>query len=222
MRKRISPSIVVSIIALVLSTTGSAFAAKTLIDGSDIRDGSITSADIKDGSLRARDLASSSAPASVARAARETDGSRDGSQQAATKPAERKRSKAKAKRDRKRERRVAKHVVRTLVPFAPDETAVRSEQWRAYVGTMASPPKVDDDGIAFGPFATGDEWSSAYTYALKGARLADLAQLTYTAKYVGGGGPAAAPYLVLVTEAGHHVTFTPSKQSGDAPEDGAW
>jgi hypothetical protein len=46
MRKRITPSMVVSITALVFSTTGSAFAAKTLIDGSDIKNGSITAADI--------------------------------------------------------------------------------------------------------------------------------------------------------------------------------
>src|SRR4051794_14730309 len=58
--KRISPSMVVSITALVFSTTGSAFAAKTLIDGGDIKNGSITAADIKDRSLSSRDMAEGS------------------------------------------------------------------------------------------------------------------------------------------------------------------
>ena len=60
MRNRITPSMVVSITALVFSTTGSAFAAKTLIDGGDIKNGSITAADIKDHSLSSRDLAEGS------------------------------------------------------------------------------------------------------------------------------------------------------------------
>jgi hypothetical protein len=58
--KRITPSMVVSITALVFSTTGSAFAAKTLIDGGDIKNGSITAADIKDGSLSSREMAEGS------------------------------------------------------------------------------------------------------------------------------------------------------------------
>jgi hypothetical protein len=58
--KRISPSMVVSITALVFSTTGSAFAAKTLIDGGDIKNGSITAADIKDRSLSSREMAEGS------------------------------------------------------------------------------------------------------------------------------------------------------------------
>jgi hypothetical protein len=58
--KRITPSMVVSITALVFSTTGSAFAAKTLIDGGDIKNGSITAADIKDRSLSSRDMAEGS------------------------------------------------------------------------------------------------------------------------------------------------------------------
>jgi hypothetical protein len=58
--KRITPSMVVSITALVFSTTGSAFAAKTLIDGGDIRNGSITAADIKDRSLSSREMAEGS------------------------------------------------------------------------------------------------------------------------------------------------------------------
>jgi hypothetical protein len=60
MRKRITPSMVVSITALVFSTTGSAFAAKTLIDGGDIKNGSITAADIKDHSLSSREMAEGS------------------------------------------------------------------------------------------------------------------------------------------------------------------
>jgi hypothetical protein len=60
MHKRITPSMVVSVTALVFSTTGSAVAAKTLIDGGDIKNGSITAADIKDRSLSSHDLAEGS------------------------------------------------------------------------------------------------------------------------------------------------------------------
>jgi hypothetical protein len=49
------PAIVVAIVALVLSGTGTAFAGK-MITGKKIKDDSVTGADIKDGSLTADDL----------------------------------------------------------------------------------------------------------------------------------------------------------------------
>jgi hypothetical protein len=51
-RPRISPATVIACIAVVLALTGSAFAAKALITGSDIKDGSITRADLSRGTVR--------------------------------------------------------------------------------------------------------------------------------------------------------------------------
>lgn len=57
MSHRISPSLVVSGIALVLAAGGIGVGAGALITGADIEDGSITGADIRDGSITTRDLA---------------------------------------------------------------------------------------------------------------------------------------------------------------------
>ena len=211
MRRRITPSMVVALAALVFSTTGSAFAAKTLIDGADIRNGSITSADIKDGSLTGRDVAEGSV---------DLDRLSDGTQPppAAETPA----PKAEADAPRaKHKKHTAAHLVRELVPFASGESTARSDEWRAYEGNLGTAPAIDDEGIAFGPFVKGDEWHSAYTYALKGARLRDVARLAYSGRY-SGGGSGAAPYAVLVTEAGNRITFTPGTQPGATPEADAW
>lgn len=56
MRRRFSvvpsPAMVVACIAVVLAMTGSAFAARALITGADIKDGSITRADLSGGTLK--------------------------------------------------------------------------------------------------------------------------------------------------------------------------
>lgn len=57
MPRRISPSLVVSAIALVLAAGGVGVGAGVLITGADIQDGSITGADIRDGSITTDDLA---------------------------------------------------------------------------------------------------------------------------------------------------------------------
>lgn len=44
--KKASPAMVVAVIAVVLATTGSAFAARSLLTGKDIQDGTITQADL--------------------------------------------------------------------------------------------------------------------------------------------------------------------------------
>ncbi len=46
LREKASPAMIVAVAAFVFATTGSAFAARTLITGSDIKDGSITKADL--------------------------------------------------------------------------------------------------------------------------------------------------------------------------------
>ena len=57
MPRRISPSLVVSGIALVLAAGGIGMGAGAFITGADIQDGSITGADIRDGSITTRELA---------------------------------------------------------------------------------------------------------------------------------------------------------------------
>lgn len=57
MPRRISPSLVVSGIALVLAAGGIGVGAGAFITGANIEDGSITGADIRDGSITARELA---------------------------------------------------------------------------------------------------------------------------------------------------------------------
>jgi Collagen triple helix repeat (20 copies) len=57
---RPSPAIVLSIVAVVLAMSGSAFAARTLITGKDVKDGSLTGADVKNGSLSLADIGKSS------------------------------------------------------------------------------------------------------------------------------------------------------------------
>jgi hypothetical protein len=55
-RLRPTPAFVLAFIALCLALGGSAVAARSLISGSQIKNGSITSDDIKDGSLLAKDF----------------------------------------------------------------------------------------------------------------------------------------------------------------------
>ncbi len=62
-RLRPTPAFVLAFIALCLTLGGSAFAAKSLISGSEIKNSSLTSADIKDGSLLAKDFKKGQLPA---------------------------------------------------------------------------------------------------------------------------------------------------------------
>lgn len=57
MPRRISPSLIVSGIALVLAAGGIGVGAGAFITGADIEDGSITGADIRDGSITSSELA---------------------------------------------------------------------------------------------------------------------------------------------------------------------
>jgi hypothetical protein len=53
---RPSPALVISIIALIVACTGTAFAATIINSSSQIKNGAVISADVKDGSLQSRDL----------------------------------------------------------------------------------------------------------------------------------------------------------------------
>jgi hypothetical protein len=62
-------------------------------------------------------------------------------------------------------------------------------------------PSLDESGIEFGPFAGGTDFQGAYSCALKDVRLRDIALLTYSTRYTGGGGTGAAPYIIIATDA---------------------
>jgi hypothetical protein len=66
--------------------------------------------------------------------------------------------------------------------------------------------------------------SRAYSYALKGVRLEDIANLAYSTNYTGGTGTGtgADPYILIVTDAGHHVAFSPNTQTGVTPKPDTW
>jgi hypothetical protein len=228
-----TPSMAVAVTALVFSTTGSAFAAKTLIDGSDIKNNSITSADIKDGTLSTRDIEEGSINldrlsegtqnrinlhaqdgTNGANGATGAAGAKGDTGAQGTKGDAGAKGDTGAKGDAGSD---AQHAVKSLVPFVDGESTTQSNEWRSYNGTT-----IDADGIKFGQFADGTDWTSAYTYGLKGVRLKDIALLAYSARYTGGAGAGAAPYVVLVTENGDHVAFSPSTQSGVTPKAGAW
>lgn len=58
-----SPAMIVAFAALCLALSGTAMAARSLITGKDIKDGSVTSADIQNGSLTAKDFKKGQIPA---------------------------------------------------------------------------------------------------------------------------------------------------------------
>jgi len=62
MRLKVTPgmSLAVSMLALVMASTGTAVAAKSMLTGKDIKDGSITSADIAKGAIKSKHLAKKS------------------------------------------------------------------------------------------------------------------------------------------------------------------
>lgn len=62
--RRLSPAMVVALIALFVALGGTATAARVLLTGADIKDNSLTGADVKNGSLTPRDL-SGTIPVSI-------------------------------------------------------------------------------------------------------------------------------------------------------------
>jgi hypothetical protein len=53
---RVTPAFVLAAVALFVALTSGAYAARTLLTGANIKDGSITSRDIKDGTILSRDI----------------------------------------------------------------------------------------------------------------------------------------------------------------------
>ena len=228
--KRITPSMVVSITALVFSTTGSAFAAKTLIDGGDIKNGSITAADIKDRSLSSREMAEGSISLdrlSDGTQRRINEKPRDGKDGAngtngtAGKDGVNGSNGSNGKdgsngRDGK-DGADASHAITSLVPYVPDQPEAVAPQWGSVRGAS-----IDANGIKFGPFTNATDFQGAYSYGLKGVRLKDIANLAYSTHYTGGTATGAAPYILIVTAAGDHIAFSPNTQSGVTPKAGTW
>jgi hypothetical protein len=80
------------------------------------------------------------------------------------------------------------------------------------------------EALKFGPFVDGNAFGEVRTTKFNGIKLKNIQQLRYAARYDGGGGPGAAPYVFLNTSAGL-VSFTPADNTtpeGDAPTEGRW
>jgi hypothetical protein len=80
------------------------------------------------------------------------------------------------------------------------------------------------EALKLGPFADGTAYGEVRTAKFDGIKLKNIQQLRYAARYDGGGGPGAAPYVFLNTSAGL-VSFTPADNTtpeGDAPTEGRW
>jgi hypothetical protein len=229
MRGRITPSMAVSVTALVFATTGSAFAAKTMITGADIKNGSITSEDIKDGSLSTRDIEAGSI---------NLDRLSDGTQHRLDEhgvPGP-----AGPKGDTGAQG--AKGDTGTQGPKGdtgaggPQGPAGIDAQYRVSSlstnADVAAPAwaarglaSIDAEGAKFGPFPDGNAFAGVRTHALDGLRLRDIAHIAYSAKYTGGGGAGAAPYFLVVTEGEHHVMSAPAANvalGGIAPQADTW
>jgi hypothetical protein len=111
--------------------------------------------------------------------------------------------------------------VTELTPFEDGDPELAPPEW----GSVRD-ATIDSNGVKFGPFADGSEFMGAYSYALKGVRLRDIALLTYSTHYQGGGSSGAAPYLIIATETTtnpeNHVIFSPNTQSGVTPREDTW
>jgi hypothetical protein len=80
------------------------------------------------------------------------------------------------------------------------------------------------DALKFGPFTDGTAFGEVRTAKFDGIKLKNIQQLRYSARYDGGSGPGAAPYMFINTSAGL-VSFTPADNTtpeGDAPTEGRW
>jgi hypothetical protein len=110
--------------------------------------------------------------------------------------------------------------VSSLTPYNSGDPKLEAPAWGSVDGAS-----IDADGIKFGPFANGTDSSGAYSYALDGVRLKDIALLAYSERYTGGGGTGAAPYIIIATDDGaggeNHVTFTANTQPV-APRENTW
>ena len=218
----------------VLALGGSTATAAKLITGKDVKNSSLTGADIRSGSVPLRDL--SSATRQLIRQGGEqgpqgAPGARGAAGPAGPAGPQGPKGDTGAKGDKGDKGdpgQDAEYAIEALVPSAGGESTDQNNEWRSYNtgGAAGGPePVIDAEGIKFGPFADGTDWSSVYTYALKGVPLSQVDQLAYSAKYTGGGGTGAAPYFVVVTDDGTHITFSPAANTalgGVAPIEGEW
>jgi hypothetical protein len=213
--------------------------AATLITGANVKNSSLTGADIKNGSLTASDLsaatrsslrghagANGAAGVNGAAGAKGDAGAKGENGAGGATGATGQDGAAGANGAMGDAGQDAAYTVKSLVPSAADESTAQSNEWRSYKPNPsdAPTPSIDADGIKFGEFADDAQWTSAYTYVLKGVRLEEIASLAYSTKYTGGS-PSAAPYVVIVTEHGNHVMFAPAANSalgGVAPRADAW
>jgi hypothetical protein len=221
MKKDLKTVAVAAVVSGAMSV--SVAGAATLITGANVKNGSLTGLDIKDGSIGVKDLAKSAKPkngkngtigangTNGTNGANGASGAKGDTGAAGAKGDTGATGATGAKGDKGDAGQDAAYSIKSLVPYAADESTAQNNEWRSYKpdGFDAPTTTIDGQGIKFGPFANDTDWTSAYTYALKGVRLRDIAALSYSTKYTGGS-PSAAPYIVIVTESGDHVMFSPA------------
>jgi hypothetical protein len=214
---------VLSVIAVVLAATGSAVAAG-FIDGKDIKKNSIHANRLtpearaflkgNDGDRGSRGRTGATGATGSTGAKGDTGANGANGAAGATGATGDKGDKGDAGQD-------AATRVSSLTPYDDSAPELAPPAWGSVRGAS-----LDSDGIKFGPFADGNEFMAAYTYALKGVRLRDIALVAYSERFTGGGGPGAAPYMIIATDDGsggeNHVMFSPSTQPGAAPQEGVW
>jgi hypothetical protein len=206
---RPSPALAVSVVALVMATTGSAFAARSLITGRDVKDNSLTGHDIKNGTVALADL---------------TDGVRELIANAGT-PGAAGKDGATGAQGAKGDTGAQGAKGETGAQGAKGDTGDTGAQGPALpadfsVSNTGStdthvPVTLTQDGLKFGPFTDGGAEGASVRYdGLNGQTLSDIAKLVYTAKYsTDNDVDVAVPYLrVFLADDTHDVIFSPNTQ----------
>jgi hypothetical protein len=182
-------------VALIVGTTSAT--AATLVTGKQIKDGSITGQDIKKRSINAArlterlqdkiDKRGASGPAGPAGAKGDTGAA---GPKGDTGPAGPAGANGAPGQD-------AAYAVKAL----SNDPNVAAPGWVSRTQPAnAIPAVIDAEGLKFGPFADGDAFAGVISNALDGLKLSDIDHIAYSAKYTGGGGTGAAPYLRIFTE----------------------
>jgi hypothetical protein len=216
----------VSITALVFATTGSAFAAKTMITGADVKNGTITSEDIKDGTLSTRDIEAGSINLdrlSDGTQRRINERPRDGVNGTdGVKGTDGAKGAAGAKGDKGDAGVPGPTGAQGAAGPAGPQGVVGPQGPKGTSGALPqdfnftnSSVRLTDAGVQFGAYPDGGAaGGSLYYEGLNGSTLADIANLYYTAEYTTGNDvDTAVPYLrVFLNNDTTDVIFSPNTQ----------
>jgi hypothetical protein len=233
LRGRVTPSMAVSVVALVFATTGSAVAAKSFIDGDDIKKDSIPANRLTEGARES--LEGNRGPRG-----RDGDAGAQGAQgvqgpsgpagpegpKGETGPAGPAGAGAPGPQGPAGPAGPAggglgvTTAVTSLIPYNNGDAQIARTAWGSVRGASLD----GSNGVKFGPFANGTDFQGLYTYSLENAKVRDIRELTYTTRYSGGGGTGAAPYVIIATggNADNHIMFSPSTQTSIPPQAGQW